>query len=78
MAPLPWSHSILPACFIPRNTARDRMAMVRSYASTVVSLIEPTAPTIPALLTMPSRRPNCATARFTASSMSASWSHRCG
>ena len=58
IAPLPCGCIALAACLIPKNTARDRIAIVWSKASALVSIIEPMAPTTPALLTMPVKEPN--------------------
>ena len=61
------------ACFTPRNTPRSRMSMVLSHASTDISEMRPTAPTMPALLNITSSRPNSDTARSTAAATSLSF-----
>ena len=68
-----WGIITRDECFIPRNTPRSRMAIVLSHASTDVSEMRPTAPTIPALLNITSSRPKSATARSTAAATSASF-----
>jgi hypothetical protein len=57
---------------MPRNTARSRVANVRSQSADETFSIGPSAPATPALLNVMSSRPYSLTARATAALISAS------
>ncbi len=63
IAPDPCVVMTRAACFVPRNTPLSSTAIVSSKDASLVSAIGPAAPTMPALLTMTSSRPNTDTAR---------------
>src|ERR1700737_432552 len=61
MLPLPWACMTRTSCFILRTTPRTLVSNVAAKLSAVWSVIGPTAPSIAALFTATSRRPNRAT-----------------
>src|SRR6478672_6593024 len=61
MLPLPWACMARTSCFMLRTTPRTLVSNVASKLSAVWSVIGPTWPSVPALFTATSRRPNRAT-----------------
>src|SRR5260370_41786282 len=65
MLPLPWACMARTSCFMLRTTPRTLVSNVAAKLSAVCSVIGPTAPSVAALFTATSRRPNPATALST-------------
>jgi len=61
MLPLPCPCMTRTSCFMLRITPRTFVSNIGAYVSAVWSVIGPTWPSVPALFTATSRRPNCAT-----------------
>src|SRR5712691_9722977 len=61
MLPLPWACMARTSCFMLRTTPRTLVSNVAAKLSAVWSVMGPTAPSVAALFTATSRRPNRAT-----------------
>src|SRR5437588_2419891 len=61
MLPLPWACMARTSCFMLRTTPRTLVSNVAAKVGAVWSVIGPTWPSVPALFTATSRRPNHAT-----------------
>jgi hypothetical protein len=61
MFPLPWACIARTSCFMLRTTPRTLVSNVAAKLSAVWSVIGPTAPSVAALFTATSTRPNRAT-----------------
>src|SRR3984893_13454368 len=61
MLPLPWACMARTSCFMLRTTPRALVSNVAAKLSALWSVIGPTWPSVPALFTATSRRPNRAT-----------------
>src|SRR5579859_4110896 len=65
MLPHPWASMARTSCFMLRTTPRTLVSNVAAKLSAVWSVIGPTAPSVAALFTATSRRPNRATVSST-------------
>src|SRR6266404_1039590 len=72
MLPLPWACMARTSCFMLGTTPRTLVSNVASKLSAVWSVIGPTWPSVPALFTATSRRPNRATVLSTRACTSSS------
>src|SRR6202048_1516871 len=72
MLPLPWACMARTSCFMLRTTPRTLVSKVAAKLSAVWSVIGPTAPSVAALFTATSRRPNRATVLSTIARTSSS------
>src|SRR5882757_786601 len=72
MLPLPWACMARTSCFMLRTTPRTLVSNVAAKLSAVWSVIGPTWPSVAALFTATSRRPNRATVLSTIARMSSS------
>src|SRR5882724_7560475 len=72
MLPLPWACMARTSCFMLRTTPRTLVSNVAAKLSAVWSVIGPTAPSVAALFTATSRRPNRATVLSTIARTSSS------
>ena len=73
MLPLPWACMARTSCFMLRTTPSTLVSNVAAKLSAVCSVIGPPAPSVPALFTATSRRPNRATVSSTILRTSSSW-----
>jgi hypothetical protein len=72
MLPLPWACMARTSCFMLRTTPRTLVSNVAAKLSAVWSVIGPTWPSVAALFTATSRRPNRATVLSTRARTSSS------